>query len=103
MLTMIGMELIGVLPFLSVANNHYPNKNERQQKQPEYDVDSNAERLARVEEQQEAQGREIGQLRELIAKCVTSERFRPVELIALGLAALVLVPVVTAVVAKVLQ
>ena len=66
-------------------------------------MDTNAERLARLEEQVEGNKQATERLFKEVAKCVTMERFRIVEIIALGLAALVLVPVVTSIVSKSLQ
>ena len=65
-------------------------------------MESNAERLARLEEQVESNRLQIETIKLSVAKCVTVERFRVVELIALGLTALVLVPVVSLIVSKVL-
>lgn len=64
---------------------------------------SNAERLARLEEQIKNHDHLIDALQGAIAKCVTLERFRVVEIIALGLAGLVLVPVVSLLVSRVLS
>lgn len=66
-------------------------------------MDTNAERLARLEEQVENNRQATERLFKEVGKCVTMERFRIVEIIALGLAALVLVPVVTSIVSKALQ
>ena len=65
-------------------------------------MDTNAERIARMEAQITSNKESLDALWEAHKKCVTMERFRIVEMIALGLAALVLVPVVSQIISRVL-